>query len=77
VGALRGNSLYAWGKNNSGQLGNDSTTNLSDPQQIISNKKWTSISFGGDFSGGLELSVPTSTPTATAEPTATPTPTPT
>lgn len=40
-------SLWSWGKNDSRQLGNGSTTNSSTPISISAGSKWISISAGG------------------------------
>jgi alpha-tubulin suppressor-like RCC1 family protein len=38
--------LYAWGNNNSGQIGNSTTTNLSSPIQIGTTYEWSQVSSG-------------------------------
>lgn len=43
-------SLWLWGDNSSGQLGNESTTNVSSPVQTVSfGTNWSQISCGDDF----------------------------
>jgi hypothetical protein len=67
--------LWVWGKNTLGQLGNDSSVNISQPIQVMIDKTWNVISFGGDFSGGLAVPMASPTPTSTPTPTTTPSPT--
>ena len=46
--ALKTNgSLYAWGYNSQGQLGDGSTANRSTPVQVAVGSHWTAISAGG------------------------------
>lgn len=42
-------TLWAWGRNNSAELGNSATVNLSSPVQI-SNSKWKQVTCGYNFS---------------------------
>jgi alpha-tubulin suppressor-like RCC1 family protein len=43
------NQLYAWGRNNYGQLGQNNTTNRSSPTQVGALTNWSQVSAGGDF----------------------------
>lgn len=42
-------TLWAWGRNNNGQLGSNSTTYISSPVQIGSQTNWMSIGAGTEF----------------------------
>jgi alpha-tubulin suppressor-like RCC1 family protein len=48
-------TLWTWGRNNYGQLGNDSTTNRSSPGQTISaGTNWKQVSAGGYFTAAIK-----------------------
>ena len=40
-------TLWAWGRNSSGQLGNGSMTDQSSPMKINSDTNWTTVAAGG------------------------------
>jgi len=53
--ALKANgTLWAWGHNNKGQLGDGTTINRNTPQEIGTDNDWVSISAGGVYSLGLK-----------------------
>ncbi len=47
-------TLWAWGMNNSGQLGDATSINKTCPVQITNEHKWTSITTGGDHTLSLK-----------------------
>jgi len=47
-------TLWAWGNNNYGQVGNGGTANLSSPIQIGSSTGWTAVGAGYQQSGGID-----------------------
>ena len=47
-------SLWAWGYNGLGQVGNGTTTNQSSPEQIGIATNWQSIACGGDHSVAIK-----------------------
>ena len=50
-----GNSLFAWGANTYGQLGDNTTTNRSSPiQTVAQNINWTSVSCKGDIIAAIK-----------------------
>jgi alpha-tubulin suppressor-like RCC1 family protein len=52
--AVRANgTLWAWGTNSQGELGNNSTVNRSSPVQVGSATKWISVSAGKCFSAAI------------------------
>ncbi|MDP1727070.1 MAG: T9SS type A sorting domain-containing protein [Bacteroidota bacterium] len=51
---IRGGSLWAWGTNFSGQLGDGTNTHRNSPVQIGTDTKWISISTGAYFTLGLK-----------------------
>jgi alpha-tubulin suppressor-like RCC1 family protein len=52
--AIRSNgTLWAWGENSSGQLGDGSTTNRTSPVQIGAGLTWSQVTAGVAFSGAL------------------------
>jgi hypothetical protein len=70
TGAIKNDgTLWVWGSNYDGQIGNSSTAPISSPQQVMISKKWAFISFGKAFSGGLDNSLLFVTPTPTPTPT--------
>jgi len=42
-------TLWAWGQNNQGQLGQNNTTNLSSPKQVGSLTNWLTVAGGGYY----------------------------
>jgi alpha-tubulin suppressor-like RCC1 family protein len=54
--AIRANkSIWLWGRNNSGQLGNNTTTNRSLPiQEFTASTNWKQASSGGNFSVAIK-----------------------
>jgi alpha-tubulin suppressor-like RCC1 family protein len=48
-------TLWAWGRNGSGQIGDGTTTQKDLPTQVGSDNKWVSISSGEFFSMGLKV----------------------
>lgn len=46
-------SLWAWGRNNMGQLGTNDKTNRSSPTPVSTNGAWISVAAGEDFSFAL------------------------
>jgi alpha-tubulin suppressor-like RCC1 family protein len=48
-----GGTLFTWGRNNQGQLGDGTTTNRSSPVQIGSSS-WTAVSTGGSHTAGIK-----------------------
>jgi len=54
-GAIKTNgTLWAWGRNSSGNLGIGNTVNKSSPVQVGSDTGWTQASFSNDGSGGIQ-----------------------
>lgn len=47
-------TMWAWGLNSSGQLGNGTTLNTSSPIQIGSDTNWASVTAAGDFSFAIK-----------------------
>lgn len=45
---------WTWGCNTDGKLGDGTTTNQSIPTSVLGNKKWISLSGGGDFTIGVD-----------------------
>lgn len=54
LGIRTGGGLFAWGRNNSNQLGNNSTTNSNTPIQIGTALDWTMVSAGNGHSVALK-----------------------
>jgi alpha-tubulin suppressor-like RCC1 family protein len=75
-GAIKNDgSIYFWGKNAEGQVGDESTTPRSIPIQIGLGGKWIYLSLGDNFSSALKSSITaTVTPSFTASVTPSPTP---
>jgi alpha-tubulin suppressor-like RCC1 family protein len=48
-----GGALYAWGRNNNGQLGLGNTTSYSSPKQVGSLTNWLTIAGGPYFCIGI------------------------
>jgi alpha-tubulin suppressor-like RCC1 family protein len=46
--------LYAWGSNNSGQLGDDTIVNKSSPVQVTAAANWLQVSAGGSSSAAIK-----------------------
>ncbi|MDI1234545.1 MAG: choice-of-anchor D domain-containing protein [bacterium] len=44
---IRGDTLYAWGGNENGQLGDGTDTNRSAPTRVFGSGKWATVSAGG------------------------------
>lgn len=42
-------TIWVWGRNNNGQLGNNTVSNTSSPIQSLTGNNWKSISCGSDF----------------------------
>jgi alpha-tubulin suppressor-like RCC1 family protein len=78
VGYQAGNQLWAWGNNDSGQLGVNSFTSYSVPVQVFSlGANWLNVTAGGYNSSAIFSGAATPTPSSSASPTPTPTgPTP-
>ena len=53
LGLRADNTLWAWGSNNFGQLGNNTTVNTSSPISVIGYTDWTQISAATNHSLGL------------------------
>ena len=51
---IRDGTLWVWGSNTSGQLGDGSTVNKSSPVKIGTDNKWVNIAAGMDYSVGLK-----------------------
>src|ERR1043165_6518327 len=51
---IRGGTLWAWGNNNSGQLGDGTTINSGTPTQIGTDTKWASITCGSGYTMALK-----------------------
>jgi len=50
-----GSSLFISGRNNNGQIGNNSTTNVTSPVQTVAlGVTWKLVAGGGDFSAGIK-----------------------
>ena len=49
------NNLWAWGRNNKGQLGNDTTTNSNTPIQIFKGHKFRKIAAGNNISAAIDF----------------------
>jgi alpha-tubulin suppressor-like RCC1 family protein len=47
-------TLWTWGINNAGQLGDNTTTNKNAPTQIGNANNWQSVSCGGEFSAAIK-----------------------
>ena len=77
--ALKSNgTLWVWGDNTNGKLGNNSTNNISSPVQIYNTNKWTEV--GGSLAVLSTVPVvppPSPTPTTIPGPIPSSTPTPT
>ncbi len=54
LGLKADGTLWAWGWNSSGQLGNGSFSNSFSPVQVGSARNWTAISAGGEHSLALK-----------------------
>jgi alpha-tubulin suppressor-like RCC1 family protein len=52
-------TLWAWGRNNTGQLGLGNTTNYSSPVQVGSLTNWKEVSVGGETNQGMTLATKT------------------
>lgn len=51
---IRSGTLWAWGRNNSGQIGNNSTTDVLVPTQIGTDNSWVQVSGGGASSYAIK-----------------------
>ncbi|MDH5718124.1 MAG: DUF4215 domain-containing protein, partial [Spirochaetia bacterium] len=52
-------TLWAWGENSSGQLGDGTTINRDTPDQIGTDTNWQFVSAGGSYSGGFSIAIKT------------------
>jgi alpha-tubulin suppressor-like RCC1 family protein len=52
-------TLWSWGRNNNGQLGDGTRNNRSSPVQIGVLTNWSQVSGGGTFGGGHSLAIKT------------------
>ncbi len=48
-------SLWAWGNNSYGQLGDGTTTNRNSPVNILPNSKWISVATSTNTSFGIKI----------------------
>lgn len=53
LGIKSDGTLWSWGQNQGGQLGNGNTTNTSAPAQVGTATNWVSVASGNDFSLGV------------------------
>jgi hypothetical protein len=51
---LTDDTLWCWGNNNDGQLGNDSTSSASEPQNVMADKAWSSVSAGRNHTCAID-----------------------
>ena len=53
LGIKSDGTLWAWGSNSSGQIGNGGTADVFSPVQITSNTTWSQVAVGGAFSAAI------------------------
>lgn len=53
LGIKSDGTLWAWGSNSSGQIGNGGTADVFSPVQITSNTTWSQVAVGGSFSAAI------------------------
>lgn len=55
-GTQTGGSLWCWGNNGAGRLGDGTTTKRVSPTQVVAGTTWTGISAGGNHTCGIQTS---------------------
>ncbi|MEZ5386145.1 MAG: hypothetical protein R3F13_11585 [Prosthecobacter sp.] len=54
LGIKSDGTLWAWGSNSAGQIGNGGSADVFAPEQITAMTGWTAVAVGGEFSAGVQ-----------------------